>query len=58
MEGGSKYEKKQQFTLFHTLTGIENGIFQNTRATVYLISQVNEVIETLQNHSKTYFYAF
>ncbi|WP_056970760.1 glycoside hydrolase family 38 C-terminal domain-containing protein [Liquorilactobacillus vini] len=32
--------------------------FQNTRATVYLISQVNEVIETLQNHSKTYFYLF
>lgn len=30
--------------------------FQNTRATVYLISQINEVMEVLEEHPNTYFY--
>ncbi|MFD1393577.1 glycoside hydrolase family 38 C-terminal domain-containing protein [Lacticaseibacillus jixianensis] len=32
--------------------------FQNTRATVYLISQINEVVEVLEDHPNTYFYLF
>ncbi|WP_281165152.1 glycoside hydrolase family 38 C-terminal domain-containing protein [Liquorilactobacillus sicerae] len=32
--------------------------FQNTRATVYLISQINEVVEVLKKHPQTYFYLF
>nr|AIA96063.1 CAZy families GH38 protein [uncultured Listeria sp.] len=33
-------------------------VFSKYTSNVYLISQVNEVIETLQNHSKTYFILF